>query len=170
MSTSAKIFLLVLFLLAVFFLVGLGLSVHHKSDSTNKSRDDFKSTDYPWLEKMGHVFSARSPEITPVGNGCLSYVNSRIRIRPSSACELTVGPAKPLMGIIPPPSYRSVKFTVVTGTISFKHAPEDRLNKGDPDDPKTWNPNDDGSLSVDQDGGRLVLRCGGPGVCELKLQ
>ncbi len=171
MNSGAKVFLVVVVLLAVFFMIGLGMSVHHKDDNTNRSRDNFHPADHAWLDGLHNTFSGRGPEIDPSGNGCLSYNNNRLRIRASFPCILNVPPAKPLLGIIPPPTYRNVKFKVVTGAISFKALAEDRLNRDpDSDSTRTWNPNAEALLSVDQNGGRLVLRCDGPVACEVKFE
>lgn len=169
MSTGAKVFLLVLVLLAILFAIGVGMSIHHKTDTTNNSRDSFKASDHPILQSVQRRFSS-SPEVKPVGGGCMGYAAKRLRISGSSGCGLKVAPAKYVMGIIPPAEYRQVTFKVMQGQISFMHGPDDKVNKGDPDKPHNWNPNEEGKLSVDRDGGTLVLRCETPSGCQVQIE
>ncbi len=170
MSTGAKVFLLVLILLAILFAVGMGMSIHHKTDTTNSTRDNFKSSDHSVLEVVQRRFSKSSPEVEPVGSGCLGYLAKRLRISGSSGCALKVAPAKYLLGMIPPAEYRQVTFKVTRGKISFMHGPDDKVNKGDPDKPHDWDTNDEGKLSVGREGGTLMLRCVTPGGCEIVIE
>jgi hypothetical protein len=171
LSTGTKIFLVVLVLLAIFYVVGLGMSVHHKIDASNQSHKNFNKDDHPWVTKLENMFPSPSPEFKAAGAGCLSYKDNRMTIKASSDCAMLVSPAKRTMYVIPPPTYRTVKFTVDAGSLLFLHAPGDNLNKGDPDDPQHWNPGNKAvSLSVDRQGGMLVLHCMGPAPCQVSFQ
>jgi hypothetical protein len=169
-STGAKVFLLILILLAILFAAGMGMSIHHKSDSTNNTRDNFKSSDHPVLAAVQRQFSKSSPEVKPVGSGCMGYAVKRLRISASSGCGLKVAVANYVLGIIPPAEYRQVTFKLTRGQISFMHAPDDRVNKGDPDKPHVWNTNEEGKLSVGREGGTLMLMCRTPGGCEIEIE
>jgi hypothetical protein len=169
LSTGTKIFLVVLALLAIFYVVGLGMSVHHKIDASNQSHKNFNKDEHPWVTGIENMFSSSNPEFKAVGTGCLSYKDKRMTIQASSDCAMLVSPAKRIMYVIPPPTYRTVKFTVDAGSLSFMHAPRDDLNKGDPDDPQYWNPGKEVSLSVDRQGGTFVLHCIGPAPCQVSF-
>jgi len=169
-STGAKVFLVVLVLLAILFAVGMGMSIHHKTDTTNNTRNSFTASDHPTLESVQRSFSRSSPQVKPVGNGCLGYAAKRLRIAGQSGCGLSVAPAGNILGLIPPAEYRQVTFKVTQGQVSFMHGPNDDVNKGDPDKSHNWGSGQEGKLSVGRDGGTLVLQCAAPGGCEIQIE
>ena len=174
MSTGAKIFLLLLVVLAILFVVGMGMSIHHKTDTTNNTRNSFKASDHPVLESVQHALSLSSPQVKPVGNGCQGYAAKRLRIAASSSCGLKVAPSGKLWGLIPPADYRQVAFQVVQGKISFTPGPDDKANGGKEAQSHVWTAGDDkndaGKLSVGSNGGTLVLQCSSPGGCLVQIQ
>ena len=174
MSTGAKIFLVVLVLLALLFAVGIGMSIHHKTDTTSNTRDSFKASDHPVLESVQRSFSLSSPPVKPVGAGCLGYAAKRLRIAGSSACGLRVPPAGNILGVIPPADYRQVAFKVTLGKVSFTPEPGDKVNKGKSGEGHDWSANEadnnEGKLSVSRDGGTLLLRCQAAGGCEIQIE
>jgi hypothetical protein len=169
-STGAKVFLVVLVLLAILFAVGMGMSIRHKTDTTNNTRDSFKASDHPTLESVQRTFALSSPQVKPVGAGCLGYAAKRLRIAGQSGCGLNVAAAGNILGLIPPAQYRQVTFKVTQGQISFMHGPGDEVNKGDPDKPHNWSTGQEGKLSVGREGGTLLLQCEGAGGCVIQIE
>jgi len=159
--TASKLFIAVLVLIAVLFIVGIGIGLRQNDaqpDPRNFSPPDWTNSLSDWLSP-----SLDLKTVQTVTGTCLQVGAKTFTLAAGSNCKLQVPSAGQ--------TYRKVKLHLVTGT-SVKAVYTAPPN-GDPNlsqQQLSWPGKDPQSLLVLAGGGSLSLSCGAGAACQLQME
>jgi hypothetical protein len=158
--TGPKFFIIILVLLAVLFIVGVGIGLRQNDaqpDARNFSPPDWTSSLGDWLSPSLDLTTVQT-----VAGACLQAAQKTFTLAANSNCKLQVPAASK--------KYRKVKLHLVTGAsvdVSYSSPTNDpNLKQKD----LVWPGKDPQTLLVLAGGGSIVLSCGSATSCMLQVQ
>ena len=159
--TGPRIFIIILVLLAVLFIVVMGIGLRQNDaqpDAHNFSPPDWTSSLGDWLSP-----SLDLTTVQVAAGACLQAVQKTFTLAPGSNCKLQAPAASQ--------KYRKVKLHRVAGasvTVSYRSPTDDDPNLSKQD--LSWPGKDPQSLLVLTGGGSITLSCGSGASCLLQVQ
>jgi len=162
--TGPRIFIIILVLLAVLFIVGMGIGLRQNDAQPDKGK--FSPPD--WASSLDWLSpSLDLTTVQVVAGTCLQAPQKTVTLQAGSKCELQVPAASQ--------KYRKVKLHLVTGAsvkVTYTTSTQGDPNLS-PEQDLEWSQQDrkdPKSLAVLTGGGRIALTCGSGASCLLQVQ